>query len=372
MAQIRERKPNVFTISVYLGKDNDGKKKFHYETFKGKPRAAQQRANILEANKDSLKGAANQQMNLSRYFDFWLEKIRESVENRTWETYSWHIEKLKPLIGDLKLGETKVLNLQERLVFEDLSARSIKGVCGTLRTAIRQAVVWELIDKDITLGLKTPKNTHKERRVLKPEELLLLMEAAKGYSHYALIRILAVTGMRLGEVAGLKWRDIDFERSTVTIQRSADTRKRQMKEEPKTPGSRRRLLLDAETLEALKEHKKSMEKTKVTRIRQDDEMVFHQNDRPVNGTMVRRALDRALKRAGLPHMRVHDLRHGAGSLMLDAGFSLPSVSSILGHSTPATTAAIYIHAVKTGTNVIDAIEMSENQSEKFLNTGRKC
>ncbi|WP_333871253.1 site-specific integrase [Desulforamulus putei] len=370
MAQIRERKPGVFTISVYLGKDNDGKKKFHHETFKGKLRAAQQRARILEANKDSLKGSANQEMILAKYLDYWLEMTKKTVTERTWETYEYHVKKLKPLIGDIRLSEIRVLTLQERLVYCDLSARTVKGIYGTLRTAIRQAIAWGLIDRDVTSGLKPPRNSHKERRILNSEELHKLLAAAKGYKHYALIRLLAVTGMRLGEAAGLKWRDIDFEKETVTIYRSADTRKRKMKDEPKNLGSRRRLQLDGETLEALKKHKKSMESPKVANIRQEDELVFHQNGRPLNGTMVRRALDRALRRAGLPHIRVHDLRHGAGSLMLDAGFSLPSVSSVLGHSTPATTAAIYLHAVKTGTNVIDALKKSENQSEKISNTGR--
>lgn len=363
MAHIKERKPNVFTISVYLGKDQNGKKKFHYETFYGKPKAAQQRARILEANKDSLKGLANQEMTLTRYFDYWLDMIKGLVEERTWETYHWHIDKLKPLIGDLKLGELKVLTLQERMVFENLSARSIKGIFGTLRTAIRQAVVWELIDKDHTIGLKKPKVTHRIRRVLNPQELQALLESAKGYSHYAMIRLLAVTGMRLGEAAGLIWRDINFDKGTVTILRSADTRKRKRKDDPKNSSSYRSLLLDSQTVDALNELKKAKEKSKVTNIRFDEELVFQKNDRPINGTMVRRALDRALKRAGLLHIRVHDLRHGYGSIMLEAGFDLASVSRGLGHSTPATTAAIYLHALRAGINLIDATNKSEKKSE---------
>ncbi|MFZ5591215.1 MAG: site-specific integrase [Bacillota bacterium] len=177
--------------------------------------------------------------------------------------------------------------------------------------------------------------------------------------------LLAVTGMRLGEALGLQWNDVDWEKGTVTVQRSVNVQKREVKPDTKTAGSRRTLPLDAETLNVLQQLYTREKKGKVQSL-QRNTLVFHaENDpsRPLREKAVRLTLARALAAAGLPHIRVHDLRHTAGSLLVAAGVPLPTVAEFLGHSSPATTAAVYAHAVGRKVNVADVLPDSQANSQ---------
>jgi integrase len=307
-------------------------------------------------------------MNLGEYLDLWLERTRPpAVSERAWQTYEWHVRKLKAHAGHLPLYGLTAGVLQEALagLFEELPS-SARKIVGTLRTALRQAVAWGYLPSDPTVGLRTPRTPRRARAVLGPEEAARLLEALKGYRHGLVVRMLLLTGMRLGEALALRWSDIDFRKGTVTIRRSADTRNRKFKEseEPKTPAARRTLTLDPETLRMLEEHRRAAAKAKVSPLRRDDTPVFGPGHRPLGEDSVRRTLARALKKAGLPRMRVHDLRHSAGSILLDAGVPLAAVAAFLGHASPATTAAIYAHLVRQGRSVAEVLDADKKADKR--------
>ncbi|WP_242652563.1 site-specific integrase [Desulfofarcimen acetoxidans] len=148
----------------------------------------------------------------------------------------------------------------------------------------------------------------------------------------------------------MQWQDVNFENGTITIKRAVDCRHRRIKE-TKTIGSVRTLILDSETLGLLKEYKKE-EDSKHESLQKDDTLIFHSSDgRPLREGAIRNTMNRVLKKAGLDHIRVHDLRHTAGSILLDEGVPLTTVSAFLGHSTPATTASVYAHALRKGESI---------------------
>ncbi|MDO7786378.1 tyrosine-type recombinase/integrase [Desulforamulus aquiferis] len=356
------KRGNSYTISVYLGRDALGKKKYYYETFKGTPKEAKLKEAELKLKMARITADSN--MTVDKYLDFWLEQVKlsESVQERTLETYAYHVAKLKPKLSELKLNKITTLKLQTRLNdLGDLAPHTVKGIFGTLRTALRQAMVWELLPKDYTVGLKTPRTPKKEREVLKLGELQLLLEVAKDYKHYPIIRLLSVTGMRIGECLGLKWKDIDFTTGKLTIKRAADSVNRQLKDDPKTETARRTIIIDKETLKVLMELRKNQEKSKISFLNIGEVLVFHEDGRVVHHSAVRRTMNRVIKKARLHHIRLHDLRHTAGSLILDAGYAITTVSNLLGHSSPSTTAGIYAHAIRKGINVVDALEASQQQ-----------
>lgn len=368
MAEIRRKGPNRYLILVYVGRGPDGKRRYHREGFRGTLSQAKLRAAELEVELKLRTGPSRVAMKLGDYLDLWLEQNKPpAVSERTWQTYEWHVRRLKPHVGRLPLYGLTAGVLQEALagLFEELP-RSARKIVGSLKTALRQAVAWGYLPSDPTMGLRTPKMPRRARPVLGPEEAFRLLEILKGYRQGLAVRMLLLTGMRLGELLGLRWSDIDFEKGTVTIRRSADSRNRKFKEseEPKTPAARRTLTLDPETLRMLEEHRKAVARTKVSPLRRDDIPVFGPGHRPLGEDLVRRTLARALKKAGLPRMRVHDLRHTAGSILLDAGVPLAAVSAFLGHSSPATTAAIYAHAVRRGKNVAEVLEAHQEAHRK--------
>lgn len=104
----------------------------------------------------------------------------------------------------LKLSELTAFDLQEALagLHGALKPRTLKDLYNTLRTAMRQAVAWGLLASDPTAGLRVPRSPRQERRVLTRQELQAVLDAAKGYKYYLVIRLLALTGMRLGKVLG--------------------------------------------------------------------------------------------------------------------------------------------------------------------------
>lgn len=347
MAQIRRRGPNRYLITLYVGRDAQGNKIFKNETFYGSPSEAKKRAAELEVGKRK-KGPRKLAMIVREYLETWLERIKGTVSRRTHESYTFHVKRALPVIGNLQLYDLTAWDLQERMINLSGSPKTLKGTYGVIKTALRQAVAWGLMSADPTSGIKPPRVPRREIKVLDRDDLLKLLESAPKYKHHLIIRLLAVTGARLGEILGLTWRDINLEKGTVKIRRAVDLRCRELKQ-TKTSSSQRTLALDTETITLLMGLQKSQEQGKIASLKQGDTLVFKAPDgRPVREMAVRRTLNRILKSAGLDHIRIHDLRHTAASLLLDQGVSLASVAAFLGHSSTATTASIYTHAVRSG------------------------
>ena len=346
---VKRRGVNRYEISVYLWRGENGKRMFHYETFYGNKTQAKQREAELKVGMKRRTGPKAAAMTVGEYFEKkWLPGIKGTVSDRGFGTYFYHVKRLKPLVGNLALYNLNAMDLQEALTegcFGKVKPKTVKGFYGTLKTALRQAVAWGLLSVDPTAGLRTPRVPKQKREVLTAEELYRLLDAARGYKYYLVIRLLALTGARLGEILGLLWLDIDFKKETLTIQRSADSRNRVLKDDTKTEASLRTIRLDAETLTLLADFRKER------RVVPKSSLVFNYQGRVVREDAIRRTMNYALKRAGLEHKRVHDLRHGAGSLLLDAGQSLAVVAAFLGHSSTATTAAVYAHAVRKGESI---------------------
>lgn len=254
MAQIRRRGPNRYLIAVYIGRDAQGKKIFKNETFYGSLSQARARAAELEVAKRR-HGPKQAARTVGEYLLDWLEKIRGTVSERTHETYTWHVKKLIPIVGHLQMYGLNSFDMQEGLSQLKVKPKTAKGIYGTLKTAFRQAVAWGLLNTDPTAGLRAPRVPREEKKVLTPEELEKLLAAAESYKHHLIIRLLGVTGARLGEVLGLMWKDVDLDKGTITIKRAANVRKRKVKEDTKTAASERTLKLDGKTLELLRNHK---------------------------------------------------------------------------------------------------------------------
>jgi integrase len=170
--------------------------------------------------------------------------------------------------------------------------------------------------------------------------------------------------MREGEVLGLRWSDVDLVRRTVTVRRSlARTRQGWALAEPKTPRSRRTIPLASEAVAALRRQRTAQKAARVaagSAWSNDLDLVFTDAaGRPHKGSNVTKDFAAALRRLALPHVRFHDLRHGAATLMLAAGLDLFTVSRHLGHSTIAITADTYGHLTSDRRrDAADAIEQA--------------
>lgn len=351
MAQIRKRATDVYQISIFVGRDEEGKRKFNYETFYGSKAEAKARAAELEVELQRKVAVKHRMKDLAKLLDWWLEDIRDTVYERTYEKYVWHVKRLKPVVGELQLYELTPIELRVRLKeIQGLSERTVKDLYCTLRTALNAANALEIIHSDLMRGVKAPKVVRKDRPVLSLNELTIFLNTAKEYKHYLVLRILALTGMRTGEVLGLKWRDIDFEQGLVTITRAADTKHRKLKD-TKTENSKRVIELDEETVQELN----NLRKQATARVNAND-LIFQNGDgRPLRYNAVRRTKERVLAKSGLHHIRLHDLRHGVASILIDQGQPVTMVASALGQ-TPSTTANTYSHALRRGKSIASILE----------------
>jgi len=178
----------------------------------------------------------------------------------------------------------------------------------------------------------------------------LLIETAKSHRLWPLLVTAIATGMRRGELMALRWEDVDFQSGKVFVRRSVSRLSGRgfVVLEPKTKKGRRAILLPPAVLEVLREHKEHLQQVRrdVGDRWYDLDLVFPNTLGNFNEpARLKRILDRLLKLAGLPHMRIHDLRHSAATIMLAMGIHPKVVQEILGHSSIAITMDLYSHVL---------------------------
>lgn len=182
------------------------------------------------------------------------------------------------------------------------------------------------------------------------EESKKLLRAAKGNRFEALYYLALSTGMRQGELLGLRWRDIDLnERRLVVKHALVVSAEGGMLADPKTPGSRRRIELTNQAVEVLKRHKAMQAEERLSRgeVWEDHGLVFpNEIGKPVfPGHLIRRSFKPLLKKAKLPNIRFHDLRHSCATHLLSKNIHPKIVSEMLGHSSIKITLDTYSHVL---------------------------
>jgi integrase len=190
----------------------------------------------------------------------------------------------------------------------------------------------------------------KEMRPFSPDEARKLLETARGDSLEALYVLAVHTGMRQGELLGLKWEDVDLEGGVVRIRRTLTRNKgRLLLGEPKTKKSRRTVRLTETAAQTLREHleRQLEEIERLGDLYRDQGLVFTtQVGTPINPTNLRRrSFASLLKRAGLPAIRFHDLRHTCATLLLLRNVHPKYVQELLGHATITITLDTYSHVL---------------------------
>jgi integrase len=180
-------------------------------------------------------------------------------------------------------------------------------------------------------------------------ELRHFLDVTATHRHHVLFTVAARTGMRRGEVLALRWHDIDFDRSTITIRRSlAEVGWDLQFTDVKTRTARRTINVSRQALDALRRHRDAAEKAAADSGDAFDAkgLVFAGPDGgPIHPEYVTRAFDRLVARHGMPRIRFHDLRHTHATLLLRAGVPLKVVSERLGHASPGFTLNVYQHVL---------------------------
>jgi integrase len=285
------------------------------------------------------------------YLGSWVEAIQPRLRPATHREYARHVRAYFAPLADVPLtGLTPghVERLMAGLLQRGLSAQTVAHARATLRRALHDAQRDGLVSRNEASLARPPRVTRQEMHALSAAEVRDLVDATRDDALGPLWALAVGSGMRLGEMLGLAWSDVDLDAGQLTIRRAMARAADDgwMLAEPKTSRSRRTVMLPAIAREALSRRQdgQNADRTVAGTAWQDRAgLVFTDAvGRPLRPPDVSDEWRRTRRRLGLT-VRLHDLRHTAATLMLGAGVPLKVVSDTLGHSTIAITADIYAH-----------------------------
>jgi integrase len=287
---------------------------------------------------------------LHRYLTAWLENKRNSISYSTIVSYSRCIRLISSQIGAVPIRSLSSPAIQQcytDLLRSGQGLRSVELCHSVMRAALRQAVRLGIIGHNPIEGVDAPRSRPTERTILSVEQFMHLMRMSTDDPLQPLLVVLASSGPRIGEALALRWSDVDFDQGTVSIKRSIERQKGKglIFKEPKSRRSQRLIALPRLALEAL-----ARERQRQDALRRavpgwlDNDLVFpSEKGTPLDKTNVYHRFQRLLGRAGLPAMRVHDLRHAASTFMAQAGIDVATAQHTLGHADPALLLNTYTH-----------------------------
>jgi len=291
---------------------------------------------------------------LGDFLQRWLEDTaRHNVRPSTYRGYEVTLRKhLLPEVGHLKLARLTADDLDacySRLLDKGLSPKTVRLCHAVIHRALSHAQRRGAVAVNIASVAVPPSAPRKEFRCLTPEEASRLLKAAMSDRLYALYSLALNTGMRQAELLGLRWADADLSAATLHVRQQVYRMDGEWQfTEPKTPASRRAISLSGACVEALRERRLAQNKERLrAKTWADLDLVFcNRLGNPIEkGNLLRRSFAPLLERAGLPHVRFHDLRHSAASMMLAANVNPKVVQERLGHSSISTTMDTYSHVM---------------------------
>ena len=294
-------------------------------------------------------------LTVAQYLDKWLAaSVKPSVKVKTYEGYeSIARVRVVPRIGRKQLANVTPLDLQglyADLADDELSARSVHHTHRVLHRAFVQAMRWGLLSRNPCDGVTAPKATRAEMRVLTPEQVNTFLAATHEHPAHALYALAVTTGMRQGELLGLRWQDVELDAGRLAVRQALQRQRGNglVFVEPKTPRSRRTIVLSQLAIAALREHRDRQAFARRTAGAEWQErgLVFCDHfGAPLDPSYQTATFKTALRQVALPEIRFHDLRHTAATLLLSQGVHVKLVSEMLGHSTITLTLDTYSHLI---------------------------
>jgi integrase len=354
--------------SIYPVRDKDGKVKGYRAAYvvytadgmKRRYLSGKKREDVADKLVRALAGRADGlvfdagDLTVGEYLQRWLtNSVRGSVRPSTYESYRRQVERyVVPAIGRIKLMKLTHMHVQGLyLQMQDhgLSARTVQYTHAVMHRALKQAVRWSMIPRNVCEAVDVPQVRREEMRPLNTEQARRLLRTASSERLEAFYVLAVHTGMRPGELLGLRWEDVALSDTGGTLQVNRALSDGELAT-PKTKGSRRRIRLSAGSAKALRVHRKRQleERMQKAGLWQDHDLVFPSSvGTPLSHRNVVRSFKAVLHRAGLPSsIRLYDLRHTCATLLLSRNVHPKYVQELLGHASIALTLDTYSHIIE--------------------------
>lgn len=354
--QIIARAEHRWLVRVYVGRNREThKRKYYNKTIYGSLRQAQAHLTKKLHERDLCRGVEGVQVTLNEFLDHWLKTAaKPKLREKTYLDYEAMLRRyIRPHVGTKVMTGLSPLDIQgayQGMIDRGLSSRTVRYAHAILRSALRQAMRWQLLLNDPTKGVQLPRQQNREMRVLTTEQARAFLRIAVPTPYGCVFAIALTTGMRPSEYLALCWQDIDWEHGTLSIVRTLQRNNgRWCFDEPKRARSRRILKVQSWVLNLLKNMRSTTagETAKRQCDPQYSGLVFTSAfGEPINEEyLVKNHFKPILSQAGLPDIRLYDLRHTAATLALTLGIAPKVVSEQLGHASAAFTLDTYSHVL---------------------------
>ena len=367
---IRKRNDGRWEARIIIGHKNDGTPMYKSAFAKTQKSALKELHHLIELYRD-VDLTEDCRMTLGEWLDKWLdEHMIFTVRESTLDSYRAMVKnQVKPFIGGKQIASLTTADMQkfynkikkEGRVREHpihgktLADSMVRGVHMMLHEALDVAVRERLLVKNPTNGTTVPKCNYPEKQILGDDQLETFLKAIKGHEYWCdFFYVEVMTGLRRGEICGLKWQDINFEENKLQVKRSVSVKKGGGVSigETKTETGVRSILMPPSVADVLQNRKQ----------RAITEWVFPNfmhPEQPISPATAYRKLKIILKHAGLPLIRFHDLRHTFATHATHGGVDPKTLAGILGHTNASFTLDTYTHVTsdmqKAASNIVGNI-----------------
>ena len=356
------KRGSTWTYVLYLGRDASGKKQ---QKWVGGHRTKREAEDALTEALERIRTGMWIDPGTTTVGEFlaeWLGAMESNVLDTTYRAYEQMVRNwVVPRIGDVRLVELSPMHLrslQTELLRSGrvdgqggLSPRSVASCRRTLKQALKDAMRWGLIARNPMEAVDPPRVVDAEMAIWSDVQARVFLAAVAEDKLYAMWVLFLTTGLRRGEIAALRWEDVDLDRATMAVVRnrvSAGRGKAVSVHQPKTRRGRRNVALDVTSIEVLRSHRTARlaERLRLGPAWIDSGYMFCGVDgAPLHPDTITAAFKSIITDLDVPMIRLHDLRHTSATLALKAGVHPKVVSERLGHATVGITLDLYSHVL---------------------------
>lgn len=348
---IRKRSKDTWSIVLDRGRDPvTGKRRQLWRTVKGTKKQAEAALAKLITEFEAGHDMDPTRVTTTEYLNQWLADGESRLAPSTVQRYERLFRvQVRPHLSNVQLAKLRPMHLQSlyrRLLDDGLSAQTVLHLHRALFTALRHAVKLQMIAVNPAEAVTPPKPAQRDVHPMTPADAELVLSAVAGTWLEMPVVLALGTGLRRGEICGLRWGDIDLETSRLRVMQTVQHIGRELRFlPPKTHRSRRSIAMPEFVVESLRRHALGQEEIRAvagSSWKNYGLVVCQPDGSPLRPDSVTHAFSKVAKRIGLP-LTFHGLRHAHASLMLAGGVHLKVVSDRLGHSSIAITADLYSH-----------------------------
>lgn len=304
---------------------------------------------ITELDKGTI--VSNEKMTVSEYLDYWMKTYVESnCSPNTVKRYSFSVKDIKNYLGSIKLSKLTPLIIEkfykDILNEKEISTNTLLKTHRTFHLALKHAQQWQLIHTNFCDLVNKPKEIKKDIEFWDTDKVKLNLQKLKDSKFYNITYLACHTGMRVGELCGLRWRNVDLKSGVISVVEQLQRIDGKLKiSSLKTTNSKRDISLYPSTIEHLKNLKNTTKIISLNDYKNDNDFVFCWDDgRPMDPHYISQNFKDVLSYCGIDDIiSFHGTRHTHATMLLKAGTNIKVISKRLGHSNVAFTMDTYVH-----------------------------